>query len=94
MASTVVIPAPQTQVSFDLVVWEGVEGVQLPVKKGALSVGEGVGNWSSSSICSYSLFMYVSFDFLPCSYLLGYFETFCDVFPCLFEARMEKVNKK
>ena len=51
---------------------EEVEGV-------GLSVGEGVGSWLSSSIFSFSLFMYVSCDFLPCSCLLGSFVTFSDV---------------
>ena len=72
-------------------VWGGVEGTELPVKEeveGAeelvegvdLSVGEGVGSWLFSSIFSFSLFMYVSCDFLPHSCLSGSFvTTFCDV---------------
>ena len=72
-------------------VWGGVEGTELPVKEEVegveelvegvdLSVGEGVGSWLFSSIFSFSLFMYVSCDFLPHSCLLGSFvTTFCDV---------------
>ena len=76
-------------------VWEGVGGVRSPVEEEVggivedvegvdLSVGEGVGSWLSSSIFSFSLFMYVSCDYLPRSCLLGSFVTFSDFFPCLF----------
>ena len=51
---------------------EGVKGVELPVR-------EGVDSWLPSSICSFNLFMYVSFDFLTRSCLLGSFATFFDV---------------
>ena len=72
-------------------VWGGVEGIELPVKEEVegveegvegvdLSVGEGVGSWLSSSIFSFSLFMYVSCDFLLRSCLLGSFVTFSGVF--------------
>ena len=50
----------------------GGVGVELPI-------GEGVGSWLSSSICSFNLFMYVSCNFLPRSCILGSFVTFCDV---------------
>ena len=64
-------------------VWGGVEGVELSVEEEVegvgLSVGEGVGSWLSSSIFSFNLFMYVSCDFLPRSWLLGSFVTFSNV---------------
>ena len=56
---------------------EEVEGV-------GLSVGEGVGSWLSSSIFSFSLFMYVWCDSLPCSCLSGSFVTFSDVLSMFF----------
>ena len=69
--------------SVELPVGEWVEGVTLPVMGGVeavgLCVGEGVDSWLSSSIFSFSVFMYVSYDFLPHSCLLGSFVTFCDV---------------
>ena len=59
----------------------GVEGVELPVEIDVegieLPVEEEID--SSSSIFSYILFMYVSYDFLPRSCILGSFVTFCDV---------------
>ena len=59
----------------------GVEGVELPVEIDVedieLPVEEGID--SSSSIFSFILFMYVSYDFLPRSCILGSFVTFCDV---------------
>ena len=61
--------------------WWGVEGVELPVEIDVedieLPVEEGID--SSSSIFSFILFMYVSYDFLPRSCILGSFVTFCDV---------------
>ena len=64
-------------------VWGEVEGVELPVEEEVegigLSAGEGVESWLSSSIFSFSLFMYASCDFLPSSCLLGSFVTFSDV---------------
>ena len=60
----------------------GVEGVELPVGEGVEGVEEGVekvGSWLSFSIFSFSLFMYVSYDFLSHSCLLGSFVTFWDV---------------
>ena len=59
----------------------GVEGVELPVEIDVedieLPVEEGID--SSSSIFSFILFMYVSYDFLPRCCILGSFVTFCDV---------------
>ena len=59
----------------------GVEGVELLVEIDVedieLPVEEGID--SSSSIFSFILFMYVSYDFLPRSCILGSFVTFCDV---------------
>ena len=43
------------------------------------SAGERVGSWLSSSISSFNLFMYFSYDFFPRSCLLGSFITFSDV---------------
>ena len=53
--------------------------VEEDVEGADLSVGEGVGSLLSSSIFSFSLFMYVSSDFLPRSCLLGNF-AFCNFF--------------
>ena len=66
---------------------EDVEGVDL-------SVGEGVGSWLSSSIFSFSLFMYVSCDYLPRSCLLGSFVTFSDFFHVYFEEKQKRFNKQ
>ena len=78
--------------------WEGVEGIELPVEEEVeavgLSIGEGVGSWLSSSIFSFNLFMYVSCDFLPRSCLLGSFVTFPDVLSVFILSKREKVNKK
>ena len=67
--------------SADLPVKEGVKGVGLPVEERVegvdLSIEEGVD--SSFSIFSFTLFMCVSYEFLPHSCLLGSFVTFCDV---------------
>ena len=68
---------------------EGVVGVRLPVEEGVggveervegvyLSVGEGAVGYLLVFF-SFSLFMYVSYDFLLRSYLLGSFVIFCDV---------------
>ena len=75
-------------------VWEGVEGMESPVEEEVggveegvrgvdLSVREGVGRWLSSSIFSFSLFTYVSCDFLPRSCLSRSFVTFYDVLSML-----------
>ena len=69
--------------------WGGVEDVELPIEeevkdveervKGVeLPVKEEVDSWLSSSICSFNLFIYVSFDFF---YLLQLSLMFR---PCLF----------
>ena len=83
---------------FDLVVWEDVEGVGSHVEEDVEGVEshvkgvgshveedvEDVGDWLSSSIFSFSLFMRVSYDFLPCSTLLGSFIAFFDVFSMFY----------
>ena len=71
--------------------WKRVEGVGSPVQEvvggveeGVEGVGpsvvEGVGSWLSYIIFSFSLFMYVSCDFLHRSCLLGSFVTSSDAF--------------
>ena len=52
---------------------EDVEGVGSPVEEHV------VGSLFFSSIFSFSLFMRVSYKFLPCSTLLGSLATFCHV---------------
>ena len=75
-------------------VWEGLEGVESPVEEGVcLSVGERVVSWLSSSIFSFSLFMFVLCDFLPRSCLLGSFVTFFDALSMFILRKKEKVNK-
>ena len=82
-------------------VWEGVEGVGSAVEEEVrgveegvegidLSVSEGVDSCLSSSIFSFSLFMYVACDFLPCSCLLVSFVTFYDVFSVFVLNKNEK----
>ena len=79
-------------------VWEGVESVRSHVKEEVESVGlsveGGVCSWLSSSIFSFNLFMYVSYDLLPRSCLLGSFVTFCYVLSMFILSKMEKINKK
>ena len=79
-------------------VWEGVEGVELPVEEEVervgLSVREGVGSCLSSSIFSFNRFTYFPCDFLPHSCLLGSFVTFSDALSVFILRKREKVNKK
>ena len=81
----------------ELSIDERVEGVESPVEEEVegvgLSVGEGVGSWLSSNVFSFSLFMYVSCDFLPISCLLGSFVTFCDVLSMFILRYKEKKLK-
>ena len=57
----------------ELIVKEEVEGTELSVEGIEFSEGEEVEIWLFFSISSFSLFMYVSSDFLPRSYLLKLF---------------------
>ena len=72
-----------------------VEGVELSVEEGVegigLSIEEEVERWLSFSIFSFSLFMYVSCDFLPRFCLLGSFVTSSDV---LFMFTLRHKEKK
>ena len=73
-----------------------VEGVELSVEEGVegigLSIEEEVDSWLSFSIFSFSLFMYVSCDFLPRSCLLGSFVTSSDFCSCYLKAQGKKVE--
>ena len=55
---------------------------------------ERVGSWLYSSIFSFTLFIYVSCDFLPRSCLLGSFVAFFDVLSMFILSKRVKVNKK
>ena len=70
--------------------WEGVEGLGSPVEEEV----EGVDSRLSSSIFSFTLFICVSYDFLPLSTLLRSIVTFSDVWSMFILSKTEKVNKK
>ena len=72
--------------------WEGAKGIESPVGEGV----EGVGlSWLSSSIFSFSVFMYVLCDVLHRSCLLGSFVTFCDVlFMFILRTQRKRVEIK